>query len=103
MGQSVEFASNGSVARGYLALPPSGSGAGVLVIQEWWGVDDSLKQMADKLAAAGFVALAPDLYRGEVAGHDEMDKAGELMQKLRRAMRDSDHRSVNLSVPAALL
>ena len=78
------------MASGYLAKPASGSGPGVLVIQEWWGLDDSLKEMADRLAAAGFVALAPDLYHGQVAGHTEMDKAAKLMQALPpdRAGRD---------------
>jgi carboxymethylenebutenolidase len=70
------------MASGYLAKPTSGSGPGVLVIQEWWGLDASLKEMADRLAAAGFVALAPDLYHGEVAGHTEMDKAAHLMQSM---------------------
>jgi carboxymethylenebutenolidase len=70
------------MASGYLATPASGSGPGVLVIQEWWGLDASLKEMADRLAAAGFVALAPDLYHGEVAGHTEMDKAAHLMQSM---------------------
>ncbi len=90
MAETVEFKSNGHNATGYLATPPSGSGPGVLVIQEWWGVDADLKKMADKLAAAGFVALAPDLYHGEVAGHTEMDKAAKLMQSLPpdRAARD---------------
>ena len=90
MAETVEFKSNGNVASGYLAKPQSGSGPGVLVIQEWWGLDDSLKQMADRLAAAGFVALAPDLYHGQVAGHTEMDKAAKLMQALPpdRAGRD---------------
>jgi carboxymethylenebutenolidase len=90
MAQTVEFPSNGNNASGYLAVPASGSGPGVLVIQEWWGVDESLKEMADRLAAAGFVALAPDLYHGEVAEHDEMDKAAKLMQSLppERAGRD---------------
>src|SRR5216110_1941392 len=90
MAESVEFQSNGSLASGYLVKPPSGSGPGVLVIQEWWGLDDDLKKMADKIAAAGFVALAPDLYHGQVAGHTEMDKAAELMNTLPpdRAARD---------------
>lgn len=90
MRETVEFKSNGNTASGYLAIPASGSGPGVIVIQEWWGVDASLKQQADRLAEAGFVALAPDLYHGEVAGHDEMDKAGHLMQTLPadRAGRD---------------
>ena len=90
MAETVEFKSNGNNATGYLVKPPSGSGPGVLVIQEWWGLDDDLKKMADKLAAAGFVALAPDLYHGKVAGHTEMDKAAQLMNSLPpdRAARD---------------
>jgi len=90
MGEMVEFASNGSTAGGYLSLPASGSGPGVIVVQEWWGLDPSLKGVADRLAGEGFVALAPDLYHGELAGHDEMDKAAELMTKLPmdRAARD---------------
>lgn len=79
---TVSFKSNGSTASGYLALPKSGTGAGVLVIQEWWGLDSGIKEMADRLAAEGFVALAPDLYHGELAAHDEMDKASHLMQSL---------------------
>src|SRR3954453_7888082 len=88
--ETVEFKSNGNSASGYLAKPSDGSGPGVIVVQEWWGLDDSLKEMADRLAAGGFVALAPDLYHGEVAGHDEMDKASQLMQSLPpdRAGRD---------------
>lgn len=76
-------ASTGPTApRGYLSVPPSGSGPGVLVVQEWWGLDSGIKEMADRLAVEGFVALAPDLYRGELAGHTEMDKAGELMNSM---------------------
>ncbi|MEA3185323.1 MAG: carboxymethylenebutenolidase [Ilumatobacteraceae bacterium] len=90
MAETVSFPSNGSDASGYLARPESGSGPGVLVIQEWWGLDWGIKEMADRLAGAGFVALAPDLYHGELAGHDEMDKAGQLMQAMPpdRAARD---------------
>src|SRR5436190_8981758 len=90
MAETVEFKSNGHHASGYLVTPPSGSGPGVLVIQEWWGLDDDLKRMADKIAAAGFVALAPDLYHGQVAGHTEMDKAAQLMNSMPadRAGRD---------------
>jgi carboxymethylenebutenolidase len=90
MAETVEFPSNGTVASGYLVTPPTGSGPGILVIQEWWGLDSGIKEMADRLGAAGFVALAPDLYHGELAAHDEMDKAGQLMQTLPpdRAGRD---------------
>src|SRR5438105_12895036 len=90
MAETVNFASNGATASGYLARPASGSGPGVLVIQEWWGLDSGIKEMTDRLAAAGFVALAPDLYHGELAGHTEMDKASKLMRALPpdRAGRD---------------
>jgi dienelactone hydrolase len=59
----VEFSSNGSTAPGYLAVPPSGSGIPVVVLQEWWGVDEHIRDVCDRFAAAGFVALAPDLLR----------------------------------------
>ena len=90
MAETISFPSNGSEASGYLVTPESGSGPGVLVIQEWWGLDSGIKEMADRLGAAGFVALAPDLYHGELAAHDEMDKAGQLMQSMPpdRAARD---------------
>jgi carboxymethylenebutenolidase len=82
MGDMVEFASNGNTAPGYLALPASGSGLGVMVIQEWWGLVPQIKNVCDRLASEGFVALAPDLYHGDIAQHTEMDKANSLMQAL---------------------
>jgi carboxymethylenebutenolidase len=90
MAETIEFRNNGDVASGYLVRPPAGSGPGVLVIQEWWGLDSGIKEMTDRLGAAGFVALAPDLYHGELAGHDEMDKAAHLMHSMPpdRAGRD---------------
>ncbi|MEO6651037.1 MAG: dienelactone hydrolase family protein [Ilumatobacteraceae bacterium] len=82
MGSMIDFQNNGTTASGYLALPDGRRGPGVIVVQEWWGLDSGIKEMADRLAAEGFVALAPDLYHGELAAHDEMDRAGELMQQL---------------------
>lgn len=78
--QNVTFPSNGGTAHGYLALPSSGSGPGVIVIQEWWGLTDHIAGIANRLAAEGFVALAPDLYGGKTA-HDA-DEAGKLMMSL---------------------
>ncbi|MFJ1654809.1 dienelactone hydrolase family protein [Streptomyces sp. NPDC088337] len=78
--QNVTFPSAGGTAHGYLALPPSGSGPGVLVIQEWWGLTDHIADVADRLAAEGFVALAPDLYGGSVA-HDS-DEAQRMVKAL---------------------
>ena len=80
MGDMVEFRSNGSSASGYLAIPDSGSGPGVVVVQEWWGLVPHIKEVADRFAAAGFVALAPDLYHGEQAR--EPDEAGKIMMNL---------------------
>jgi carboxymethylenebutenolidase len=91
MPEIVSFLSSGSMASGYLSRPKGNvKGPAVLVIQEWWGLDSGIKEMANRLAADGFVALAPDLYRGELAQHTEMDRAAELMQSLppERAGRD---------------
>jgi carboxymethylenebutenolidase len=78
--QNVTFPSNGGTAHGYLALPASGSGPGLVVIQEWWGLTSHIKDVTDRFAAAGFVALAPDLYGGATT-HDA-DEAGTLMGRL---------------------
>lgn len=78
--QNVTFASNGHEAHGYLVKPESGSGPGLIVIQEWWGLTDQIARTCDRLAEQGFVCLAPDLYGGRVA-HD-FDEAGELMSSL---------------------
>ena len=86
--QNVTFASNGGEAHGYLAKPESGTGPGLVVIQEWWGLDDHIGDIVDRFAKEGFVALAPDLFGGKVA-HDT-DEAGALMEQLPadRAARD---------------
>lgn len=88
MGEIVEFPSNGTSGQGYLAVPDSGSGPGVVVIQEWWGLVDHIKDLCDRFAAEGFVALAPDLYRGEKT--TEPDEAGKLMMtmNIERAAKD---------------
>lgn len=80
MGEMVEFPSNGTTGTGYLAVPGSGSGPGVLVIQEWWGLNQQIKEVCDRLAGDGFVALAPDLYRGKETTAE--DEAGQLMMAL---------------------
>ncbi len=80
MGELVDFPSNGTEGRGYLALPAAGSGPGVVVLQEWWGINDQIKEVCDRFASEGFVALAPDIYRGVVT--KEPDEAGKLMMSL---------------------
>jgi carboxymethylenebutenolidase len=78
--QNVTFPSGGRTAHGYLAVPSTGRGPGVVVIQEWWGLTSHIADVTDRLAAEGFVALAPDLYGGATT-HDS-DEAGKLMQEL---------------------
>src|SRR5688572_7679858 len=68
MGQMISYKRpDGKDVPGYLAEPKTGTGApGMVVIQEWWGLNDQIKGVADKLAGDGFRALVPDLYRGKV-------------------------------------
>lgn len=79
-GDYTTFPTTDGDTRAYLSLPPSGSGPGLLVIQEWWGLVQHIADMTDRFAERGFVAMAPDLYRGEVA--EEPDHAMTLMREL---------------------
>ena len=76
-GKMVDFPSNGSTTHGYLATPASGKGPGILVIQEWWGLVGHIKSVADRFAAEGFTALAPDMYHGQTAS--EPDGAAQVL------------------------
>ena len=69
MGKTIEFQRpDGQTVQGYLAEPAGGGAApGVVVLQEWWGLNDQIRGVADRYAAAGYVALVPDLYRGKSA------------------------------------
>lgn len=79
--QSVEFPTDGAPMPGYLALPPGEEPfPAVVVVQEWWGLDSHIQDVARRFAGEGFVALAPDLYRGRVAS--EPDEAQKLMMAL---------------------
>jgi len=85
----VTFASNGGTASGYLARPAGGGGGkGVIVLQEWWGLNGNIKGIADRFAAAGFVALAPDLYHGKVT--NEPDEAGKMLMALNIQQAEKD-------------
>jgi carboxymethylenebutenolidase len=90
MGELVTFASNGGTSSGYLAKPANGTGKGVIVIQEWWGVNDNIKGIADRFAGKGFVALAPDMYHGKVTA--EPDEAGKLLMALNIEQAEKDLR-----------
>jgi carboxymethylenebutenolidase len=77
----IEFPINAHTAPGYLAQPVDGQPhPGVVVIQEWWGLVPHIKDVAERFAREGFVALAPDLYHGQAA--DEPDEARKLAMAL---------------------
>jgi carboxymethylenebutenolidase len=80
MGHRVTLKVNGATTEGYLPLP-DGRGPGIVVIQEWWGLVPHIESVADRFAAAGFVALAPDLYHGRST--KSPDEAGKMMMAMR--------------------
>jgi carboxymethylenebutenolidase len=88
VGREIQIQSEDGDFAGYVALPASGHGPGLLVLQEGWGLVPQIRSVCDRLARAGFVALAPDLYRGESTA--DPDAAGRLMMELEieRAGRD---------------
>jgi carboxymethylenebutenolidase len=80
MGERMVYKANGHTTPAYLARPRQ-PGPPIVVIQEWWGLVPHIEHIADRFAAEGFVALAPDLYHGEKA--TSPDQAGKLMMALR--------------------
>lgn len=86
MSERVTFPANGHSCNGYLA--GDGSGPGVIVIQEWWGLVAHIETVVDRFAASGFTAFAPDLYHGESSS--EPDGAGKLMMGLNLATAAMD-------------
>ncbi len=82
--QELTYYGDTQTAHGYLAMPERGEGPGVLVLHAWWGLNDTMRAICTRLAHAGFVAFAPDLYHGKVA--DTIADAGTLGKAL-----DSNH------------
>ena len=83
MGSMIEFARNGQRLGGYAANPQgAGPFPAVIVIQEWWGLNEHIKNVAERYAREGYVALAPDLYGGKVTA--DPNEAGKLMSALNR-------------------
>lgn len=78
--ENLSFDTAGDPTTAFVATPENGNGQAVLVIQEWWGLNDHIKDIAGRYAAEGFVAIAPDLYRGKVA--KDPGEAGEMMHAL---------------------
>lgn len=79
-GERIDFRGNGDNFQGYLCPSVVGTGRGVIVIQEWWGLVGHIRSVADRLSEAGFTALAPDFYKGQST--TEPDEAGSLMMAL---------------------
>ena len=78
--ESISFETSNGATTAYVATPEQGGGKAVIVIQEWWGLNDHIKDIANRYAAEGFTAIAPDLYRGRVAANP--DEASKLMHAL---------------------
>jgi carboxymethylenebutenolidase len=78
--ESISFATANGDTTAYVARPDGGNGKAVVVIQEWWGLNDHIKDIANRWAGEGFTAIAPDLYRGTVATNP--DEASKLMNAL---------------------
>src|SRR6266852_1324414 len=97
-GKMVEFPTNGHTTQGYLATPAAGKGPGVIVIQEWWGLVPHIKNVAERLAAEGFSALAPDMYHGQTAS--EPDGAGKLFMALNIGQAEKDLRGATTYLKA---
>jgi carboxymethylenebutenolidase len=83
MGTDITFGRpDGKDAMGYLAKASRANAPGVVVIQEWWGLQSQIKGICDRFAAAGYDALAPDLYSGTVVPYHDTDAAGKEMGSL---------------------
>ncbi len=85
MGEIIEYPSNGGTGQGYLA---GTAGPGIVVIQKWWGLVDHIKDVCDRFAAEGFVALAPDLYRGRATSEPDEAAKAMMAMKMDQAAKD---------------
>ena len=83
MGTRISFLKqDGTRAEGYLAKAAAANAPGVIVIQEWWGLQDQIRGICDRLALAGYDALAPDLYEGTVVPYHDREAAAREMASL---------------------
>lgn len=78
--ETLSFDTGSGPSTAYAAIPDAGNGKAVVVIHEWWGLNDHVKDIVNRYAAEGFVAIAPDLYRGTIATNAE--DASKLMHAL---------------------
>ncbi len=84
----IEFPTNAGAAPGYLAVPVAGHGPATIVLQEWWGLDEHIRSVCDRLAAEGFFALAPDLFRGETTTQPSEAEQKTMALSMDQAERD---------------
>lgn len=78
--EMMSFETANGPANAYIAMPVAGGSKAVIVVQEWWGLNAHIKDIADRYAAEGFIAIAPDLYRGKVAANP--NEASQMMHDL---------------------
>jgi carboxymethylenebutenolidase len=84
----IEFATSAGTTPGYLAAPAGGSGPATIVLQEWWGLDESIRSICDRFAEEGFFALAPDLYRGETTTQPSEAEQKMMAMSMEQAEQD---------------
>ena len=96
--ESLSFYTANGPASAYVALPDNSSGKAVIVIQEWWGLNDHIKDIAGRYAGEGFVAIAPDLYRGKIA-----KDSGEASQMMNALSRDDGLDTIKNAIDASAL
>src|SRR5438876_1869435 len=78
--ESLNLSTSGGATTAYVARPETTSAAAVILIQEWWGINDHIRDIAGRYAKEGYLCVAPDLYRGKVA--KDSDEASKLMHEL---------------------
>ena len=79
--ETLNFDTANGATTAYIAMPDEANGKAIIVIQEWWGLNDHIKDIANRYADEGFTAIAPDLYRGEIAA--DAEEAGKMMKNLK--------------------
>ena len=78
--ETLQFNTANGASSAHVAIPDESNGKAVIIIHEWWGLNDHIKDIANRYAGEGFTAIAPDLYRGKVT--KDKEEAGRLMQNL---------------------
>jgi carboxymethylenebutenolidase len=98
----IEFPTGAGVAPGYLAVPAAQRGPATIVMQEWWGLDEHIRSVCDRLAAEGFFALAPDLFRGETASQPSEAEQKMMAMSMDQAEQDMCGAAAYLSSQAGV-